>query len=260
MIEPFKAFTCKASIKLQVTDKPIQLAVDNKLQLTWKDQPGYSKHALEGTLAIIGTAGITLKAGAKATGRCDAQRQIKLNAAGWLKLLPLPAVRFGLGVQLNAEVLLVQADLGVDGRIELRPTIGWECGGASASRRALDGSAVTDKFKTKSKSPSENDMQAKVSAQFYAVAGLDAELAFGAIKGSLVEARMGPKQSFDLAFAKDHAARREYASSSGMITVPVRPTHASRPPSWNSLPAFPATTHRSASARSRRRSATSWPT
>ena len=36
---------------------------------------------------------------------------------------------------------------------------------------------------------------------------------FGAINASIVEARIGPKQSFDLAFEEDQAARPDYASS-----------------------------------------------
>jgi hypothetical protein len=77
----------------------------------------------------------------------------------------------------------------------------------------LDSTSVQDHFKPKAKFPSENDMQVKVSGQFYVLAGLDASLLMGLGNAKIVEARIGPKQSFDLAFEEDQAARVDYASS-----------------------------------------------
>ena len=107
----------------------------------------------------------------------------------------------------------MQSELGVEGKIGFSPVLGWECGGATLACRGLDTATAVNEFKTKSKFPTEHGMQAKVSAHFYVVAGLDAAIALGAFNAGIVEARVGPKQSFDLAFEKDQAARADYASS-----------------------------------------------
>jgi hypothetical protein len=55
-------------------------------------------------------------------------------------------------------------------------------------------------------------MQAKVSAQFYVLAGLDLAILGGVANAEILEARVGPKQSFDLAFEEDQPPRSDYAS------------------------------------------------
>ncbi len=212
-LEPFKVWKCDASIKPQLVAAPIALSFENKLELILVDRPGYSKHALAGSMEIVGSAGLTLKAGFKASGRCDAQGQIKLPVLGWFSALVMPAVRVGIGAELEGEILLVQGELGVEGRIGVSPLLGWECGGAVPACRGLDDFPLIDKLKTKSKIPSANDMQAKVSAHLYLIAGLDAAILLGALNAEIVEARVGPKQSFDVAFEEDQAARPDYAST-----------------------------------------------
>jgi hypothetical protein len=211
--DPFRAWRCNAELEPQLVGKPISLSLENNLRLTLEDRPGYSKHALEGSAEIVGSAGLKLKAGFRSSGRCDAQGQVRLPVFGWVSAIVMPAVRFGIGAELESEILLVQGELGVEGRIGLAPSLGWECGGATPECRGLDGVTLTDRLKTKSKMPSENDMQAKISAHFYVVAGLDASILLGAFNAEIVEARLGPKQSFDLAFEEDQAAREDYASS-----------------------------------------------
>ena len=213
VLAPFQAFSCDASLKPRLIDSPIQLSLDNKLTLVLDDRPGYSKHALEGSAALVGNAGFKLKAGFKASGRCDAQVQLKFPVFGWFSLLVMPDVRFGLGAELKGEILLVQGELGVEGKVGFSPSLGWECGGATPPCRGLDVLAPLNEFKTKSKIPSDNDPQAEVSAQFYVLAGLDAVILGGAANAGILEARVGPKQSFDVAWEDDQAARTDYAAT-----------------------------------------------
>ena len=213
-IDPFRVWKCDASIKPQLVGELVSLSFENSLKLTLDDRPGYSRHALEGTAALVGTAGLKLKAGFSASGRCDAQAQIRIPIFGWFSVIVMPAVRFGLGAALNGEITLVQGELSVEGRVGAAPVLGWECGGAAAACQRLATFDVTDKFKTTTKIPTDNNgMQANVSAHFFVVAGLDASVFLGAGNASLVEGRIGPKQSFDLAFEEDQASRDDYASS-----------------------------------------------
>jgi hypothetical protein len=211
-LEPFRAFDCDASLKPQLLGSPLQLSFENKLELILEDRPGYTKHVLQGSAALVGSAGLDLKAGFKASGRCDAQVQIKFPIFGWFSMLVMPAVRLGLGAEVEGEVRLVQASLAVEGKVGFSPVLGWECGGAAPSCQGLSALSPFDNFKTKSKFPSSNDPQAKISVQFYLLAGLDATFALGTLNAGILEARVGPKQSFDLAFDKDQAARADYAS------------------------------------------------
>jgi len=213
VLAPFRAFDCDASLKPQLLGAPIQLSLENRLTLVLNDRPGYSKHALEGSAALVGNAGLKLKAGFKASGRCDAQVQLRLPIFGWFSLLVMPGVRLGLGAELEGEILLVQGELGVEGKIGFSPVLGWECGGATPPCRSLDVLAPLNEFKTKSKIPSDKDPQAKVSAQFYLLAGLDAVIGGGLANAGILEARVGPKQSFDMAWEDDQAARTDYAAS-----------------------------------------------
>jgi hypothetical protein len=212
-LEPFKAFDCDAEIKPQLLSAPIELSPEVNLKLVVMDQPGYSKHALEGSATLTGRAGLKLKAGFKASGKCEAKAQFKLPVFGAASVIVMPAVNFGLGAELEGEIRLVQGELGVEGKVGFSPVAGWECGGSSPDCRGLDDIREVNEFKTKSKIPSENDMQAKVSAQFYILAGLDLAILAGLGNAEILEAKIGPQQSFDLAFEEDQAARADYASS-----------------------------------------------
>lgn len=213
VFEPFKVWDCDATIKAKLLAAPISLSLDNKLHLVLEDRPGHSRHALEGSADIVGSAGIKVDAGFEAKGECKAQGQLKLPVFGWFSAIVMPAVRFGIGAELKSEILLVQGELSGTGKIGFEAVLGWECGGATAACRGLDQVKLTDNFKATSKIPSENDMQAKISGQFFAIAGLDAAIFFGAANAELVEARIGPKQAFDLAFEDDQVARLDYAAS-----------------------------------------------
>jgi hypothetical protein len=213
VLAPFRAFDCDASLKPELTGSAIQLSLENKLTLVLDDRPGYSKHALEGSAALVGNAGLKLKAGFKASGRCDAQVQLKFPIFGWFSLLVMPGVRFGLGAELKGNIKLVQGELGVEGKIGFSPVLGWECGGATPACRGLDDLARKNEFKTKSRIPTNKDPEAIVSAQFYVLAGLDAVIGGGLANAGILEARVGPEQSFNMAWEDDQAARTEYAAS-----------------------------------------------
>lgn len=212
-LEPFRAFKCDANIKAQLIDSPIQLSFANSLKLILDDRPGYSKHALEGSATLTGSAGLKLKIGFNASGRCDAQAQIRLPIFGWVSLLVMPAVRFGLGAEVKGEIQVAQGELGVEGQIGLSTVLGWECGGATPACQALETNDPINNFKTKSRIPRADGMQAIISGQFYALAGLDLSIAAGLANAEILEARVGPKQSFNLAFEDDQAARTDYAAS-----------------------------------------------
>ena len=212
-LEPFKAFDCDASLKPHLTEALVNLTLENKLTLVIDDRPGYSKHSLEGSAALVGNAGLKLKAEFEASGSCNALASINLPVFGWASLVVMPAVRVGLGAGVKGKVTLVQGELGVEGKVGVKPIVGWECGGATPPCRALDTFEPFDEFKTKSAIPDEHGMEAEVSAQFYLIARLDAAFGLGLLNAEILQAKAGPEQSFKLAFEEDQIARTDYAST-----------------------------------------------
>ena len=212
--EPFKVLKCDTSFEGKLLgEPPINLKLDNKLKLVLEDRPGYSKRVLEGSLAIVGSAGVKLQAGVTVGGTCNAQGKLDVPITGVFKVVVVPAVRVGLGVELKGEFRVVEAELGVQGTVGFSGVLGWECGGASPPCTGLNTITPLRELETKSEMPSVNGMKALGSAHFYVVAGLDASIFGGLFNASIAEARIGPKQSFDLAFEADQAALRGYAST-----------------------------------------------
>ena len=178
---PFSPFECKGGVQPQLVDKKFSMSFANSLFLIVRDKPGYSRHSLEGSATISGNASLLLKAGFTASGRCDASLQVKLPVFGWVSVIIMPAVRAGVGVAVSGQVIVVQGELGVEGKVGFETSLGWECGGVAATCRGLDTFTPIKGLKTKSTFPSDNGMQAKISGQFYVLAGLDASLFLGTV-------------------------------------------------------------------------------
>jgi hypothetical protein len=212
-LSPFQKFKCDAGAEAHLASTSVTLGLENELTLVLDDRPGYSKHALEGSLALSGNAAIKLDAGFEASVDCRAQGQIKLPVTGWFSVIAMPAVRAGLGAGIKGELKVAEGELGVTGKVGVSGVAGWECGEVSAACRSLDAMTPLNELKTKSEIPTVNGMHALISGQFYALAGLDVSLLAGLANAEIVEARLGPEQTFDLAFEKDQAARADYASS-----------------------------------------------
>ena len=212
VLDKFEAFKCDGDIKPEFVEQKITLAPEIDLKVIIIDRPGYSKHLLTGSATLNGSASLTLQAGFDATGKCELAGQFKIPV-GWLSFVVMPAVRFGLGIALDGRVIAVQGELAVGGKIGADPiAVGWECGGATAACRSFDQFEPVNAFETKSKMPSLNYMKVEISGQFYILAGLDISLFLATSNAKILEARVGPKQSFDLAFEDDQAAKTDYAS------------------------------------------------
>ncbi|HET7424112.1 MAG TPA: Ig-like domain-containing protein [Gemmatimonadales bacterium] len=212
-LEPFKAFKCKGEVEVLLGAPPANLSLENNLTLVLKDDPGYSRHALEGSVSFKVTTGLKLTAGGKFSVDCRAQGHVTVPISGPFSLLVAPAVRVGVGAGVESEVLLVQGEITVNGEVGVSPVVGWECGGGTSACRALDTWTAIMKDTVKAQFPSEHGKQIKISAQLYAVAGLDLEFFAGALNAEILEARVGPEQAFDLAIEEDQIARTDYASS-----------------------------------------------
>ena len=215
----FRAFSCDGEFTASLLSTTISLTPQLGARLLVQSSrddpalpPGYGKLALVGSQSLKGSVGIKLNAGFGAEVTCIAQAQVKIPVGGFVSVLVMPALRFGVGFTLDGSVVAVTGELKVDGTIGVEETLGFECS-AGGGCTPLSEAKLIDDFKYVKKVPSVNDMHVELSAQLFAVAGIDAVFGLGLYNAEVVEARVGPKQSFDLAFPDDQAKNIGMASN-----------------------------------------------
>lgn len=215
-IAPFKVFDCDASVKAQLLgDPPFSLTVTNNLKLKAQDRPGFTLRAMVGTFTLDPSVTLKLRAGFKVNGSCEVAAQIPIPVDGPLSVFFAPAVRLGFGVGLSGEAILAQGQVGVSGKLGVTDvSIGYQCSETSGSSTCdtLSGSTVVNELTPHGEFPDTHGMQLLLSGQFYFLAGFDAEFLLGTVTADLLRVKIGPQQSFDLAFEDDQAARTDYAS------------------------------------------------
>ena len=215
----FEAFSCDGEFTASLLSTTISLTPQLGARLLVQSSrddpalpPGYGKLALVGSQSLKGSVGIKLNAGFGATVTCIAQAQVKIPVGGFISVLVMPALRLGVGFTLDGSVVAVTGELKVDGTIGATESLGFECS-AGGGCTALSDATLIDDFKFTKKVPSVNDMHVELSGQIFAVAGIDAVFGLGLYNAEVVEARVGPKQSFDLAFPDDQAKNIGAASN-----------------------------------------------
>jgi hypothetical protein len=217
---PFKAWDCgesefnptlvKPSISLTPQFSAARLKVESGRD-TDEQSPEYTKVALTGSVALKGSAGVKLEPGFEGSFTCIASKQIKIPVGGPLSLLVMPALRLGAGFAFDGKLVIATGELKVTGTLGLRHTLGFECTGPSC--RPLQDFELIDDFKLDKTVPSLNDMHVELSGQIFALAGIDAVFGGGIASAHILDARYGPKQTFDLAFPDDQAQNAGMASN-----------------------------------------------
>jgi hypothetical protein len=211
-IPTFKAFSCDTELKATGISAKISLTPQIGAKLivqSWRNDPqlpdGYLKLALTGSQSLKGTVDITVSPGLSAKVTCKAQAQIKIPVGGIVAVLVMPGLRLGVGFTLEGSVAIATAELKADGTIGASETLGFECHSNPGGCASLNDISMISDFQFTNKVPSVNDLHVLLSGQIFALVGLDAVIALGLANAEIVEARIGPKQSFDLAFPNDQA-------------------------------------------------------
>ena len=81
-VKPFKVFDCDGEAKASVLSTQVDLTPEVALRLIVQDSPGYSKHALVGSEALVGTVGIKFKPNISASGTCRVQTRFDIPVGG----------------------------------------------------------------------------------------------------------------------------------------------------------------------------------
>jgi hypothetical protein len=214
----FQNFVCEGEFTAALVSPTISLTPRLNARLvvvTSRDDasqlPDYAKTALVGTAELQGTAGIKLSAEFGAKVDCIAQARLRVPVGGLVSLIIMPALRFGVGFELEGKLVAVTAELTATGKMGLQQTLGFEC--TNGNCRPLEDITLIDDFKFTKDVPSVNDMHAELSGQLYVLAGIDAIALLGLADVPIVQAKYGPKQTFDLAFEDDQAKNGGTASN-----------------------------------------------
>ena len=213
-------FWCEGDVEGKLASINIDVSATTGLSLTLQDYrddpalpPNYSKHSLEGSVAFNGSASVVFKPSISLSGACYAEAHFKIPVLGWASLIVMPQVSLGVGIDLSGELVVASAELGGTLDLDLKPIVGWECGGAQLTCRGLDDITLDTKFKPKQEFEVLNAMHVELSGHLFAFARLDA-VVLGGLAGyvSILEGRMGPKQSLNLAFEDTQAKNSGMAS------------------------------------------------
>ena len=219
--EGFQNFKCEGEFGVTLVSTKISLTPQLNAHLTVQTSrddptltPGYAKVALTGSQGLKGTASILVNPGFTASVECIAQAQVKIPVGGAVSLLVMPALRLGMGFSLEGAIVATKGELKLSGMVGMQETLGFECqGGVSNACRSLSDVTLIDDFKLTKEVPTLNGMHVTLDGQVFALAGIDAVFLLGVANAEIVEARVGPKQEFELATADTQAKNAGMASN-----------------------------------------------
>jgi hypothetical protein len=216
---PWKPLECDAALEVSSVTKVFNMTPGVGLELeifgekpTAGAPPTYARRAVKGTLSLAGTVSLKFEPGFKAKGSCLLSFPIKVPVGGLLALVVMPQVRVGVGAEASAELVVARGEVGLTGELSATQVLGFECGGAQPDCRSLETSSVQNRLRPVVDVPRVDGMHVVLSAQVFAFIGLDAVF-FLALNAPILEAKFGPKQSFDMGQQEDQASNPGYASS-----------------------------------------------
>ncbi|MGH8265111.1 MAG: PKD domain-containing protein [Steroidobacteraceae bacterium] len=218
-LQPFQTFECDGSIKAAIASIDVSIQPTITFSLDVSDisadasSPAASRQVLNGTEALDGSVTLKFNPTIKVTGNCVAQVQIPLEVDGFLGVLVMPALRLGVGAEATAELTAASASVKGSGHIGVTESLGFECSGDPVACTPIDDVAPdgSNGFKFDGKAEILHGKKATVTVQIYAMVGLDA-LFLLTETAHILEARLGPKQKFELAFEDDQAQNTSDAS------------------------------------------------
>jgi len=219
-LQQFTAVTCDAQVDAKLASKKISLSPTSSLHFVVEEtrpdpnqSPTHVKEVLQGQFALVGTVEIGFNPSVSVDATCRfTLPPINIAAFGAASILVMPAVRFGVGLDLHAALQVAKATVGLTGTAGFQAEIGFECGpGPCTAVKTLSG--ISD-VKPKLEAPDTNGIQVELSGRLYAFAGLDLAI-LGGVAGyvGIAEASIGPKQSATLA-SEDSQAQLPGSSSS----------------------------------------------
>jgi len=232
LLTPFHAIDCDGRVDAALFKKAITLSPSSSLRWQVTDvrddpaqAPSHVKHVLVGQFTLDGTVELGLNASITAGGGCLAQLPpIRIAAFGAASVLVMPAVRLGVGIDLSAALTAASGTVGLTGKVGLQPEIGWECGPPPLPCRGLASLSQIADVTPKQEVPSVHGSKVTLSAQVFALAGLDLAV-LGGLAGyfGIAEARIGPKQSGSFATEDDQAHQPDASSYDLKLSGSVHP-------------------------------------
>ena len=222
--DEFKQFSCSAGLSpdlYSVSPSLTPVAHGNLIVTDSAEnelQSGELRIELIGDLSLQGSVKIEVLAGLSGSASCRIQSKVDIPITGALSKLFHPAIKYGVGLDLNAGVEVVSGELDLTGGVGLDFDEGFSCptdGDCSVINSISPSGAVEPSLRI----PSVHDMKLTLSGFLYGFASIDALIGPTEIDAELLIFQAGPKQSADLGFEDDQAQRQDYASHYELVVL-----------------------------------------
>jgi len=168
---------------------------------------------LSGALALVGRVGIRLDADVDASGECKAETTIVLPVTGFYSGIVTVGVPVGLGISIDVGLDVVALEANLENvQVGVALDLGFACtasGGCSNTVNKVD--RLLD-FTPVVNSGAQEGMKVSGDIFPYFLTGAKLVAGLGLFEFGLVDIKVGPKQSFDLAFTKRQADEAGYSS------------------------------------------------
>jgi hypothetical protein len=167
---------------------------------------------------------LEVQAGVKGTMTCRVQDLVPIPVDGWLEVVVAPAIQYGVGLDLSAELVAASAELDLQGSVGLALDVGVACP-SEGPCIPINSLTPTLKVTPTVRYPSKNDVHAKLSAHLYSFCSFNVVVGGGKVADfEILIGKLGPEQDADLGFEQDQAKRTDYASTynlkqAGDITI-----------------------------------------
>ena len=210
---------CKASVaaKFKSTDFDItattglSLVLEGQKEVENTSTPEHTKVAVTGPLALQVSGGLRAEAGFEGSASCELKKHIPIPLGGVLAVVLAITVPIGLAASAEGKVKAVDVAIGPTGHLGTNVTVGFQCD-SSACWAITEQTPDADNGVTlESKVNLLPDMRVEAGIGLNVITGLGFKV--GTDEYSLIDAKIGPVQSLNLAFDDSQARDTSYASA-----------------------------------------------
>ena len=218
---PPSPLSCTATAAAKLSKNVVELSLEKKGELTYVDSkddptlpPKFSQLRYQGEIALVGSIGLKAEASFDGSVSCEFKKPFPILIGGFLSLIGTPAVPIGLGVSFGGKFVVASLELTLNGKIGVTFDLGVRCGPGDLPCKGFQNIEKINELKPKVEGPHKDQMRLKLDASMYVLTGLDFAI-FGGLAGSysLVEFKVAPTQSANLAFVTSQGNEKDYASS-----------------------------------------------
>jgi hypothetical protein len=189
----------------------LKLEVEGRKVIENASTPEHTKVVLTGPVALDVTGGLKAEAGFEGKAECELKKHIPIPIGGVLALVLAITVPIGLTAGFEGSVKAVDVELGPHGHLGTTVTVGFQCDTSACWAIKEHTPDQNNGITFESKVNVLRDMKVEASFAINVVTGLGFKVADD--EYSLIDAKIGPVQSWNVAFDDTQAGDQGYASA-----------------------------------------------